>query len=765
MRVRTAGGEVIELGTTETAPTIGIIDYSRRVTDDFGVTTVVPRGFARRMSVRLALRTDTVDAVQRRLADLRATAATWIADDRFAGLSVEGFYKDFELDLAVPPVSFCTLTVEGLAAAEPAADGGEDPAPAGSASTLRLLDPFVVGDAALIASSAAENDHPEWSPATTYPLGARVVRATAHRIYESAAAANVGNDPAAATGKWVDIGPTNRWAMFDQALGSVTSAAGSITVTISAGKVDAVALLDVVAATVRVQAPGYDRTLSASTGTATFLDLPGGSGQVTVTITGAGEVEAGTLLIGRLVALGVTEAAPTAGITDFSRKEVDDFGETTVVQRAWARRMTARAMIATDALDVVANRIAAARARPALWIADSDLESLRVYGFFKDFSIEVGEAVSKLSLTIEGLSTAGKVEPLKVAVDWPEISDPDGTKPANNADVTGENTSADTNAVAGVPAVDVISDRRVTAETLIEQSLNSYTQRQRVIAQLYLNGVPVRAIAQVLTEARVDEQGNAFARAGLEVDANGVIGGIFITSDGSLAQFKVAADGFLLLRPGTDGSDPDDVLLSVIGNKTILHDVEVDTLKVGTVTPVEMVDGATGEAGWSYDDAATQVNSQSTWQNIDSITITPRHGKPVMVMFTAFAQNISDSSTNLRYRIVRDDGTAVYGTANGRIVQVKSKGEPVALRAIDGSTLNRPTTYTWQGKKTDSNDVVQFNDRIATVEEHARMLFQNFDVATSNPTEGPAAGTGGGGGPEPYDPNPWPYRRENQIAE
>ena len=41
MRVQTPAGDVIELGTTETAPTIGIIDYSKRVTDDFGVTTVV----------------------------------------------------------------------------------------------------------------------------------------------------------------------------------------------------------------------------------------------------------------------------------------------------------------------------------------------------------------------------------------------------------------------------------------------------------------------------------------------------------------------------------------------------------------------------------------------------------------------------------------------------------------------------------------------------------------------------------------------------
>ncbi|KHA65308.1 hypothetical protein [Sphingomonas sp. Ant20] len=73
MKVVTSTG-AIELGTVETAPTIGVIDYSRRVTDEFGVTTVVPRRFARSMTVRLAVPFDDVDTIQRQLAELRATS-------------------------------------------------------------------------------------------------------------------------------------------------------------------------------------------------------------------------------------------------------------------------------------------------------------------------------------------------------------------------------------------------------------------------------------------------------------------------------------------------------------------------------------------------------------------------------------------------------------------------------------------------------------------------------------------------------------------
>ena len=434
MRVIPDGGAAIDIGTTETNPTIGIVDYSRRVTDDFGVTTVVERGFSRTMSVRLGVAFGAVDTLQRRLADLRATPATWIADDRFASLNVRGFYKDFALDLAVPPLSYCTLTVEGLAETGAYADPGGDPAPDGQASTLQLLQPTTITDAVLVSSSVPENDYPAWSSSTSYALGARVIKTDTHRIYESVAAANVGNDPAGGSGKWLDVGPTNRWAAFDQALGSLTSAAGSITVTLAAGAGTAIALLDVTAATVRVQATGYDQTMPVTGGVIIFRDLPANT-QATVTITGGGTVSVGTILVGKIVALGITEASPTAGITDYSRKVVDDFGEVTVVQRAWAKRMTAKALLRTDAVDMVAGRIATVRATPCLWIGQSGLDSLTVYGFFKDFSIEVGETTAKLSLSIEGLSEAAKLAPLSTSVAWPDITDPDGTKPQDGATV------------------------------------------------------------------------------------------------------------------------------------------------------------------------------------------------------------------------------------------------------------------------------------------------------------------------------------------
>ena len=485
MRVVTADGS-IELGTVETAPTIGITDYSRRVTDDFGVTTVVPRAYARRMSVMIAVPFDRVDDVQRQLADLRATEATWIADDRFSSLSVRGFYKDFEVTLD-SALSLIPLTIEGTVETGSFVDPGGDPAVEGR-SSLQLLDPVAVEGGVLVSSSVAETDAPAWAVAASYTQGARVV--VAHRVYESLVAGNVGNDPAGPSGKWLDVGPTGRVKMFDQALGTSTIAAAPIELVLAPGvATSALAVLDTNAATVRVQASDYDRTQAPNAaGKALFLDLAvAADAQVTVTITpagaaasrrwddgaawmdegvwrdslaaGDGTVTVGTLLIGQLKGLGVTEASPTAGITDYSRKVVDDFGEVTVVPRAWAKRMAAKTLIRSNAVDLVAGRLAAVRARPCLWLGQEGVDSLTVYGFFKDFEITVGESVSKLSLSIEGLSTAGKVQPFGAGgpVDWTDLTDKTGTKPTDHADKTSENISKDTAAIGGTPTADFLT--------------------------------------------------------------------------------------------------------------------------------------------------------------------------------------------------------------------------------------------------------------------------------------------------------------------
>ncbi|NYT43099.1 hypothetical protein HZY97_20155 [Sphingomonas sp. R-74633] len=293
---------------------------------------------------------------------------------------------------------------------------------------MKVVEPVTITDAVLVGSNVAENDYPAWAAGTTYAVGARVILTSTHRIYESAGAGNIGNHPAAgAAGKWIDVSATNRWAMFDQAVGSLTEAIGNITVTLAPpAAIGALAVLDTNAVSVRVKVTSgavtiYDQTQVPSDPTddeasMLFLDLPQVAGvQIVVTVSASGPlvpVAAGTLLLGNVLDLGLTEAGPSVGIDDFSRRETDDFGLTTVVERGWAKRMTIRSLIETGTADEVQRRLAALRAKPALWIGEEGFESLAIYGFFKDFAVDLAlETVSFCSLTIEGLTTAGALEP------------------------------------------------------------------------------------------------------------------------------------------------------------------------------------------------------------------------------------------------------------------------------------------------------------------------------------------------------------------
>lgn len=91
--------------------------------------------------------------------------------------------------------------------------------------TFNVLVPFVFTDSDLLYTTVSENDHAEWSSATTYALGARVIRTTAttHNIYESLQAGNLNKVPESTLGTWwVIVSKTNRWKIFDNSEGSQT---------------------------------------------------------------------------------------------------------------------------------------------------------------------------------------------------------------------------------------------------------------------------------------------------------------------------------------------------------------------------------------------------------------------------------------------------------------------------------------------------------------------------------------------------------------
>lgn len=275
-----------------------------------------------------------------------------------------------------------------------------------------------------------------YSGATSYGVGDRVISSATHRIYQSAQAANSGH-ALTDTAWWTDIGPTNRWAPFDQRGGTLASRLAVITYDLTPGSADAIAVMDTNAESValslkvggvevwsaikylNLSGSSIDDWLKYFTGAAGiasnvyFEQIPLYLGStLTVTINGRNplaNVTVGSIAMGAMRSLGSTEVGVEVGIVDFSRKVKDQFGVWSVVERGFSKRMTARMMIETDFVDNIMATLASVRAMPVVFIGEDDFDSLLFYGFYNDCSINLANArgsVSYLSMTAESLTTS-----------------------------------------------------------------------------------------------------------------------------------------------------------------------------------------------------------------------------------------------------------------------------------------------------------------------------------------------------------------------
>jgi hypothetical protein len=79
-----------------------------------------------------------------------------------------------------------------------------------------------------------------YNAATTYALGDTVSSASTHRVYESLAAGNLGNPlpvlPETTTTKWLDVGPTDKYACVDLSRNTQTVTASPMTVVFAPGE-------------------------------------------------------------------------------------------------------------------------------------------------------------------------------------------------------------------------------------------------------------------------------------------------------------------------------------------------------------------------------------------------------------------------------------------------------------------------------------------------------------------------------------------------
>lgn len=277
----------------------------------------------------------------------------------------------------------------------------------------------------------------EYSATATYGLGDTVINAVLgaadHHTYESLAASNVGH-PLTDAAWWLDLGPTNRFRMFDQSNSTVSTTTNygiDVIVAVGADRCDGIALLNVDAQSVQVQVTHptlgtiYDQTYSLLKdsgitswydyfteeivygGDLVLTDLPLNSGvNVRAFMTSSiGAVTCGTMVLGQTRILGGTNYGARGGITDYSRKTTDDFGNTSLVERAYAKRTTYRISCENGMVDTIFALLAQYRATPVVWVGSEDYAMTWLYGWARDWAVEIAyPTTSFLSLEVEGLT-------------------------------------------------------------------------------------------------------------------------------------------------------------------------------------------------------------------------------------------------------------------------------------------------------------------------------------------------------------------------
>ena len=288
--------------------------------------------------------------------------------------------------------------------------------------------PVTLTDAMLVSSTVPENDYTEWAAATSYVVKNRVMRSVAgvHKNFENLIAGiNASlpeNETTGATPRWLDLGATNRWAMFDDKVGTGARTARllSLSVVLKPGNINSLYLGNLIGKTAVVTAKNatggtevYNRTVNldgtiigsfyewfftdfAQKTDVLLSDLPNQFHglEVTITLTAdSGSVSVGVCLFGKAITLGDSKMGAGVGIISYTKKIDDGFGNITVFRpkNPNANRMSLQIMLPKERFSQVFNTLKSLDGILCVYsgAGQDGFEPFNALGFYKDFFITV----------------------------------------------------------------------------------------------------------------------------------------------------------------------------------------------------------------------------------------------------------------------------------------------------------------------------------------------------------------------------------------
>lgn len=309
---------------------------------------------------------------------------------------------------------------------------------------MNIIDPITITEAMIVAgTSIAEPAAGEtvWASGVAYAVGDVRIRSTTHRKYRCAVAHTSAASPTPENDstRWVDIGPTDRWAPFDQYTSTAATTTTTLTYVLTPGYFNCIGLYGLTGTqyTVTVKdAPGgtviYSKTgyLAADPlGWYEYLFIPPSTinkllftgvpirpnAEATITVTAASgqPVGVGMIVVGDYAALfsdaaewgGVQYGARAEPVTYSYIKTADD-GTTTIVKRHSATNMRCSVVMPRQYADAALELLQRVLDRPVAWVATASngYAGLTVFGLAKQSSVQYDSfGIASIDLNIQGI--------------------------------------------------------------------------------------------------------------------------------------------------------------------------------------------------------------------------------------------------------------------------------------------------------------------------------------------------------------------------
>lgn len=297
---------------------------------------------------------------------------------------------------------------------------------------MKVITPIEITSAILTSSTIAEPDTGEsaWVAATSYTLGQVVIRTTTHKKYENILAGVDAGIPESTPLRWIEVGSTNRYAMFDTLRNTQSIKSSPVTVVLTPNsRIDSIGLLTVDADSVHIVVTNgtetvYDETRSLSSHDVfdwysyyfspfkkipnlVFFDIPPYSTSViTLTFTSVSTIKIGAIVLGNQTDIGKAVHGVTSEELNFSRIERHVTGESILLPRRSVPKINIQSVAESMQLNTIRDTRRNLNAIPAVWSGLDDkvdnqyFETVLMLGIYKRFEININNA-NRVDINLE----------------------------------------------------------------------------------------------------------------------------------------------------------------------------------------------------------------------------------------------------------------------------------------------------------------------------------------------------------------------------